>query len=368
MKIKKIYDFLNLVKKTKQINEGFYAYHCTRAQIEEFSDSHDNAASGAGAFWGPGTYFEILDKDGNFDDYGDESLMSGYRKGKGQQYKVYVDLKPEQLLDTTKSFNDYGMKFTTEEAIEFILKSPLRDHDNSGCEKSLRDFFTLKENYDNFNNIIDKRASLALLIKIIDDFNGSMTDKIDSRNLKSPIKFERILNTVEKSKFINNIQQYSNEAANILGEDDFNDEIENKIKEQVASGERYEAGANNLLKVLKYLGDSKKVEQMFAKYLQLFFKVIKISVNKLPMYFFLRWRTSEDDIKWFMKNLHVYGKIVPEKGLNDANPRKYLIMWKTSGIVKKVGERYKKSEKFTDEIEDEAQDEEIDNMLQYAGG
>jgi hypothetical protein len=69
-----------------------------------------------------------------------------------------------------------------------------------------------------------------------------------------------------------------------------------------------------------------------------------------------------------MKNLHVYGKIVPEKGLNDANPRKYLIMWRTSGIVKKVGERYKKSEKFTDEIEDEAQDEEIDNMLQYAGG
>ena len=68
-----------------------------------------------------------------------------------------------------------------------------------------------------------------------------------------------------------------------------------------------------------------------------------------------------------MDNFNVYGKIVPEIGNGSGGERRYLIMWKTTGIVKKVGERHRKEDKFSDEIEDEAQAEEIDNMLQYAG-
>lgn len=48
----KIYEVLSLLKesslleKAEQLNEGFYAYHCTRSQIEEFNDDHTNAESG----------------------------------------------------------------------------------------------------------------------------------------------------------------------------------------------------------------------------------------------------------------------------------------------------------------------------------
>lgn len=360
----KICDVLALLNETKQLNEGFYAYHCTRAQIEEFNDEHDNAASGAGAFWGPGTYFEILDRDGNFDDYGDESEMSGYRKGKGQQYKVYVNLKPKQLLDTTKSFNEYGLKFSTEEALKFLLNSSLLDHDRFFA-KGLKNFFELKKEYNNFNGIFSKRSALPYLIQIIDNYIRNINNFVSK--IKTPFKFEKIINSIEKSRFISVIKQYSKLAAEILGNGDFSPEIENEIKEKVTSGEMYQAGAEELIKTVKYLGTAKKVEQTFMNYLQLFFKIIKTSLNKLPMYIFLKWRTSPEDITWFMKNLGVYGKIVPESGLNDTNPRQYLIMWKTTGIVKKVGERYKKAAKFSDEIEDEAQMKEIDDMLQYAG-
>jgi hypothetical protein len=317
-----------------------------------------------GAFWGPGTYFEVLDKDGNFDDYGDESVMGGYRKGKGQQYKVYIDLKPEQILDTNKSFNDYGLEFSTEEALKFLLNSPLLAHDRF-FDKVLKSFFDLKRKYNNFNDIFSKRSALPYLINFIDSYIGSINDSVSG--IKTPFKFEKIINSVEKSRFMTVIKQYSERAAEVLGEGDFNPEMENEIKEKVASGEMYQAGAEGLIRTLKYLGTAKKVEQMFVNYLQLFFRIVKISLNKLPMYIFLKWRTSPEDIKWFMKNLGVYGKMVPERGINDANPRQYLIMWKTTGIVKKVGERYKKGTKFSDEIEDEAQAEEIDNMLQYAG-
>lgn len=363
MKIKKIYEFLNLIKETKKLNEGFYAYHCTRAQIEEFDDSHDNASSGAGAFWGPGTYFEMLDRDGNFSDYGDESVMSGYKKGKGQQYKVYVDLKPEQILDTTKSFNDFGLKFSIEESLQFILKSSLIEHDRF-FYKDIKEFFKLKKKYNNFNDIISKRKSLPYLMEVVNDYISNLQNA--TADIKVDFNFKKILNN-EDSKSMYDVKQYSEVVADILGENDYSSEKENEIREKLNADGYSEAAILKILSTMDYLGNIKKVERLISNYVQLFFKIIKISLNKLPMYIFLKWRTTHEDIKWFMKNLGVYGKIVPERGLNDSNPRRYLIMWKTTGLVKKVGERYKKSEKFTDEIEDEAQDEEIDNMLQYAG-
>lgn len=360
----KICDVLALLNEPEQLNEGFYAYHCTRAQIEEFKDEHENEATNAGAFWGSGTYFEVLDRDGNFSDYGDESFVSGYRKGKGQQYKVYIDLEPQQILDTTKSFNDYGLNFSTEEAIDFILHSPLLEHDG-WRDRSIKKFFELKEQNNNFNDIFSKRSALPHLIQIIDGYINSMQS--NGNKVATNFKFKKIIDSIEKSKFISTAIQYSKYAAEILGENDFNDDAENKLKEMIASGDISQAAGSMILSVMKYLGDTKKVEQMVNHYIQFFFKVIKVTLNKYPMYCFIRWRSTANDIKWFMKKLGVYGKIVPETGLNDSGSRRYLIMWKTTGIVKKVGERYKKSEKFTDEIEDEAQQDEIDNMLQYAG-
>lgn len=369
----KICEVLALLNESKQLNEGFYAYHCTRAQIEEFNDDHDNKESGRGAFWGPGTYFEILDRDGNFHDYGDESSMTGYRKGKGQQYKVYVDLKPEQLLDTNKSFNDYGMSFSFEEAFDFIINSSLMYRWSTGFDYVLKKFLKLKKEHNNFNTIADKRRAYGDLIKIIDGYTFALGGLRGYRyncvsRSNSLFDFKRIIKSNKENAFFDDVSRYAKEAVEFLGNKDYNPDIETKIKEDVAAGYRHPAGAEALLKVIKFLGDSKKIEESFNKYIQSFFKMVKVSLNKLPMAVFLNHRFSMKDIKWCMEKFGVYGKIVPEKGLNDnGKPRQYLILWKTTGIVKKVGERYKKSEKFTDEIEDEAQAEEIDNMLQYAG-
>lgn len=367
----KICEALALLNEYKQLNEGFYAYHCTRAQIEEFDDSHDNKESGRGAFWGPGTYFEILDRDGNFDDYGDESYFSGYRKGKGQQYKVYIDLKPEQILDTNKSFNDYGMTFSLEEAFDFIINSPLMYRWSTGFHDKLEKFLKLKKEHNNFNTIADKRKAYGKLIRIIDLYTKNVITRLRNHNhtgrSKSLFSFKILIDTGEKSNFLYDIERYAKAAVEFLGNDDYNPDIETKIKEDVATGYRHPAGAEALLNIIKFLGDSKKIEKSFNKYIQFFFKMVKLSLNKLPMSVFLNHRFSMEDIRWCMEKFGVYGKIVPEKGLNDGKPRQYLIMWKTTGIVKKVGERYKKAAKFSDEFEDEAQSEEINDMLQYAG-
>lgn len=316
-----------------------------------------------GAFWGPGTYFEVLDKDGNFDDYGQ---YGGYRKGQGQQYKVYIDLDPKQVLDTTKSFNDYGMSFSTEEAIDFILNSSLM-RDGHLLTKELKIFFELKNTYNNFNDIISKRAAFGKLIETYNVCVQALT-RNSIGGMEYPFTFNPIFSDDrEQHTLVSDIKQYGEMAAELLGENNFTPEIENTFNRMVETGEIGTGAAARLLKAIKFLGDRKKVEQLFSKIITAFFRMIKESLNKYPMFHFLEWRSTKAHIKWFMDNFNVYGKIVPEIGNGSGGERRYLIMWKTTGIVKKVGERRRKEDKFSDEIEDEAQAEEIDNMLQYAG-
>lgn len=360
MFIKDIHRFVKTLSKISTINEGFYAYHCTRADLENFTDAeHNNVTSGNGQYYGYGTYFEILDKDENAMDY-----LADEKSG-GKQYKVYIDLKENQLLDLDKSFRENGKSLSVEEVEEFFNVENLPSSFIKGK------YSEFKEAYDDFYDFSHKNKKLSSSKSIINSFinlienANHLVNLLNEYNKSKKFKVNLFLKNDEIEKlrrcsFLLSIY-YRYKFSNI-------DDLINFIQE------KYPDQMDNLNEVLPYI----KEKGGFGGILEMMYdmapktkNIIPILINNISLDKVLETHTFEKQIKWIRKHFDVWGKIVSETSRKSGKPCKYLILWKTKGIAKIVGHRKRREndldKQFTDEIEDEKEQDMISGMLDYAG-
>lgn len=355
MLIKDIHRFVKSLSKFSTINEGFYAYHCTRADLEDFTDEeHTNVTSGNGQAHGYGTYFEILDKDANADDYlADENAN-------GKQYKVYIDLKENQLLDLDKSFRDNGKTLSAKEIKEFLK---IRNLPSQYIAEKIT---SLKNHYDEFYGKKKAHASKTFIdkfISLIEDANH-LINIVNTKNTKNfkinLIMDSEVLKNTKSSFFFYNIMKINN----VKSVDDLSNFIQEKYPEQMEL-------FKNLLPFINEKGGFSGLLSMIYDVAPKTLNIIPIMVNNLPLKEVLNPHTFKTQIEWIRKHFDVWGKILSVNSIKSGKPCKYLILWKTKGIAKIVGHRKRREndldKQFTDEIEDEKEQDMISGMLDYAG-
>ena len=360
MLIKDIHRFVKTLSKFSMINEGFYAYHCTRADLENFTDAeHNNVTSGNGQYYGYGTYFEILDKNENAMDY----LVD--EKAGGKQYKVYIDLKDNQLLDLDKSFRENGKSLSVEEVEEFFNVEKLPSSFIKGkCSN-------FKEAYDDFYDFSRKNKKMTSSKSIINPF----INLIENAN-----HLVNLLNQYNKSKKFRVNLFLKNDEIEKLRRCSFLLSIYHRYKFSNIDDlinfiqEKYPDQMENLNEVLPYIrekGGFEGIIEMMYDMAPNTKNIIPILINNIPLKIVLETHTFEKQIKWIRKHFDVWGKIVSETSRKSGKPCKYLILWKTKGIAKIVGHRKRREndldKQFTDEIEDEKEQDMISGMLDYAG-
>lgn len=306
------------------LTEGFYAWHVSDDGLNEFDDASHKIVNGH--LYGLGTYYEIGRPDKNYD---------MYHQGRKwlSQYKVWVNLNSNQLLDLTgaKSLNQLNKPLTLNQ-IMVLYKAKIFQPRLSDIINKLLKIRDNKNYYidPNFQYEYDKNKDYELFAKItyLENLLRNMLSLLFPNDDRSEGYYSREHNFVVN--YLKKMGLYDYFKLAHSGED----ETFNKFKYHIKSDEDF-------ITLTKF---ASKVENMV-------FPMLTKIVNAAPLRcFFEPGFNFPRQIKLVMSMLKVYGFIINPDSAYGEDIR-YLILWKNKGIVSILGNRKKIHQQFDDEAE-----------------
>lgn len=308
----------------KLLTEGLYAWHVSEADLAEFDDELHNIVNGH--LYGLGTYYEIGRPDKNYD---------AYHRGRNRltQYKVWVNLKDNQLLDLsgTKSLNQINKPLTLNQIMllhrALVFQPKARD--------IIDDLLKMRNDKEYYidpdkSNVIEQNKDYALYSKIsyLKNILWNMIDILYPHKNNSDEYWR------EKYEFtVGHLRR--------MGLYDYFKLADSGQSSDLNPYKYHIKNDDDFITLTKF---ASKLEAML-------FPLLTKVINAAPMMRFFEYGFDySSQIKLIMSMLGVYGIIVdPESTL--APDIRYLILWKNKGIVSVLGRRKKIHQQFDDEAE-----------------
>lgn len=288
----------------KLLKEGFYAWHVSPYDIKKFDDVEQPKTIGSD--YGKGTYYEIASPENNY---------NMYHRGRAYntQYKVYINLNKNQLLDFSsgKSLNQMNKSINLDQLIT-LYNVDIFEFEARNVISGLYAWFNKKnikdDDYTLYLQITGKYHNILKALELV--YGKKATEKIKDLGL------EKYINIAEK--YYKNISpSRANEQYHIKNDEDY-----------------------------------MTLSQLNEKLTQLLPSVILYAINNAPISNIMtKGFKADNKIKTVMSIFKVYGFIVIPDGYNETSNVKYLILWKNTGIVSILGKRKKLHQQFDDEAE-----------------